>query len=487
MSIAEQCGRVLQRTAISVNIKERLDFSVALFDATGGLVANAPHVPVHLGSMQAAVRYQVDRLGPSWAPGDVLLANHPQAGGTHLPDVTVITPVHRGGAPVFYVASRGHQTDVGGATPGSMPPFSATLAEEGMAVESMKLVEGGVFHEDRLVDALSRAGCRCVRDVLSDIKAQVAANNKGVALVGDLIAAEGLPVVLAYMRHIQTAAAAAVRSMLRRVSADAGLPPVGTLSATDGMDDGSVLAVAITIDRSAGTGVVDFTGTTGAVAGNTNAPPAIAASAVIYTLRCLVDLDIPLNQGCLEPITLVLPPGSLLSPPPAAAVVGGNVLTSQRVTDVLLRAFRAAAASQGCMNNLTFGDATTSYYETIAGGGGAGPTWDGASGVHTHMTNTRITDAETLERRYPVVLREWHLRAGSGGGGAHRGGDGVVRTIEFRAPLTVSILSERRETAPWGAAGGGDGARGENRLRRKGGGSSSWGVRRPWRCSRATA
>ncbi|GAB0491286.1 hypothetical protein MMPV_002538 [Pyropia vietnamensis] len=469
MSIAEQCGRVLQRTAISVNIKERLDFSVALFDATGGLVANAPHVPVHLGSMQAAVRYQVDRLGDAWAPGDVLLANHPSAGGTHLPDVTVITPVYRDGVPVFYVASRGHQTDVGGATPGSMPPFSTTLAEEGMAVESMKLVEGGVFHEDRLVAALSSAGCRCVRDVLSDIKAQVAANNKGVTLVGDLIAAEGLWVVLSYMRHIQTAASAAVRSMLRRVSLDAGLPPVGTLRATDSMDDGSVLAVAVTIDRAAGSGVVDFTGTSPAVAGNTNAPPAIAASAVIYTLRCLVDLDIPLNQGCLAPITLRLPPGSLLSPPASAAVVGGNVLTSQRVTDVLLRAFGAAAASQGCMNNLTFGSANTSYYETIAGGAGAGRSWDGESGVHTHMTNTRITDAEVLERRYPVVLREWALRPGSGGRGAHKGGSGVVRTLEFRAPLTVSILSERREISPWGASGGGDGVRGENWLSRGGG------------------
>lgn len=469
MSIAEQCGRVLQRTAISVNIKERLDFSVALFDTTGGLVANAPHVPVHLGSMQAAVRYQVDLLGDTWAPGDVLLANHPSAGGTHLPDVTVITPVYRGGVPVFYVASRGHQTDVGGATPGSMPPFSTTLAEEGMAVESMKLVEGGVFHEERLVAALTAAGCRCVRDVLSDIKAQVAANNKGVALVGDLIASEGLSVVLSYMRHIQTAAAAAVRSMLRRVSLDAGLPPVGTLRATDAMDDGSVLAVAVTIDRDAGSGVVDFTGTGPAVAGNTNAPPAIAASAVIYTLRCLVNLDIPLNQGCLAPITLRLPEGGLLSPPAAAAVVGGNVLTSQRVTDVLLRAFGAAAASQGCMNNLTFGSADTSYYETIAGGAGAGRSWDGESGVHTHMTNTRITDAEVLERRYPVVLREWALRTGSGGAGAHTGGCGVVRTLEFRAPLTVSILSERRETSPWGAAGGEDGARGENWVSRRGG------------------
>ncbi|KAK1859321.1 hypothetical protein I4F81_001918 [Pyropia yezoensis] len=469
MSIAEQCGRVLQRTAISVNIKERLDFSVALFDTTGGLVANAPHVPVHLGSMQAAVRYQVDLLGDTWAPGDVLLANHPSAGGTHLPDVTVITPVYRGGVPVFYVASRGHQTDVGGATPGSMPPFSTTLAEEGMAVESMKLVEGGVFHEERLVAALTAAGCRCVRDVLSDIKAQVAANNKGVALVGDLIASEGLSVVLSYMRHIQTAAAAAVRSMLRRVSLDAGLPPVGTLRATDAMDDGSVLAVAVTIDRDAGSGVVDFTGTGLAVAGNTNAPPAIAASAVIYTLRCLVNLDIPLNQGCLAPITLRLPEGGLLSPPAAAAVVGGNVLTSQRVTDVLLRAFGAAAASQGCMNNLTFGSADTSYYETIAGGAGAGRSWDGESGVHTHMTNTRITDAEVLERRYPVVLREWALRTGSGGAGAHTGGCGVVRTLEFRAPLTVSILSERRETSPWGAAGGEDGARGENWVSRRGG------------------
>lgn len=469
MGIAEQMGRTLQRTAISTNIKERLDFSCALFSPTGSLVANAPHIPVHLGSMQDAVRHQSSILGASWKEGEVLLCNHPIAGGTHLPDVTVITPVYYDGIVVFYVASRGHQADIGGIAPGSMPPFSRSLDEEGMAVESLKIVTDGIFQERALLEKLEGAGGRCNRDVVSDIRAQVAANKKGISLVGDLIKSEGLETVHAYMNHIQTAAADAVRALLRRVSLDKNLPPIGELHAEDCMDDGTAIKLAITIDRDAGTAVFDFEGTGPSVAGNTNAPRAIASSAVIYTLRCMVAEAIPMNQGCLDPVTVKLPAGSLLNPGPTCAVAGGNVLTSQRITDVILRAFDACAASQGCMGNFSFGNASMGYYETIAGGSGAGPGWHGTSGVQCHMTNTQATDAEVLERRYPVVVREFGLRRGSGGAGEWRGGDGVVRTLEFTAPVSASILSERREYPPWGAAGGGNGKRGCNTLIRAGG------------------
>jgi 5-oxoprolinase (ATP-hydrolysing) len=464
MGIAEQMGRTLQRTAISTNIKERLDFSCALFSPTGSLVANAPHIPVHLGSMQDAVRYQRELLGRLWKEGEVLLCNHPVAGGTHLPDVTVITPVYHDGSVVFYVASRGHQADVGGIAPGSMPSSSRSLADEGMAVESMKIVKDGVFQEGELVRALTRAGGRCNADVVSDIRAQVAANKKGISLVGDLVKSEGLATVHAYMGHIQTAASDAVRALLRRVSHEKGLAAVDVLRAEDFMDDGTAIRLEVTIDRDAGSAVFDFAGTGLSVAGNTNAPRAIASSAVIYALRCLVAESIPMNQGCLDPVTVKLPAGCLLNPGATRAVAGGNVLTSQRVTDVILRAFGACAASQGCMNNFTFGNASMGYYETIAGGSGAGPGWHGASGVQVHMTNTQATDAEVLERRYPAVVRRFGLRAGSGGRGRWRGGCGVVREIEFTAPVTASILSERRVYPPWGGDGGGDGQRGSNTL-----------------------
>jgi 5-oxoprolinase (ATP-hydrolysing) len=475
MGIAEQMGRTLQRTAISVNIKERLDFSCALFDPSGGLVANAPHVPVHLGSMQDAVRYQIQLLGSSWKAGEVLLCNHPIAGGTHLPDVTVITPVYYEDAVVFYVASRGHQADIGGIVPGSMPPFSKQLSDEGMAVESMKIVKDGLFQEDELVRRLTEAGGRCVNDVVSDIRAQVAANKKGIMLVSELIRVEGLSTVHAYMKHIQHAAADAVRGLLRRVAHEHNLATGDPITAEDVMDDGSPIKLTLAINGENGSATFDFEGTGPSVSGNTNAPRAIAASAVIYALRSLVGEDIPMNQGCLDPVTIKLPSNSLLNPGMHCAVAGGNVLTSQRVVDVIFKAFRACAASQGCMNNLTFGDASMGYYETIAGGAGAGPTWHGSSGVQTHMTNTRITDPEILERRYPVVLRKFHLREGSGGGGKWHGGDGVVREIEFRRPVTVSILSERREYAPWGLAGGQDGKRGRNILRRQDGSEISLG------------
>ncbi|PRW57398.1 5-oxoprolinase [Chlorella sorokiniana] len=478
MGIAEQMGRVLQRTSISVNIKERLDFSCALFDSDGNLVSNAPHLPVHLGAMSEAVKFQI-RYYASGAgaaeglqEGDVLVSNHPQlAGGSHLPDITVITPVWEGSRVVFFVASRGHHADIGGISPGSMPPHSHSLREEGAAIISHKLVQGGHFDEEGITGLLlapgrggdpAISGTRNLQDNLSDLKAQVAANTKGIALVKELIGEYGLPVVQAYMKHIQANAELAVREMLVAFSQEQGLPEVGTVTTRDQMDDGTPICLSVTIDRRDGSATFDFEGTGPEVFGNTNAPPAVTHSAIIYALRCMVTRDIPLNHGCMAPITVCIPKGCLLSPSPEAAVVGGNVLTSQRVTDVVLKAFNAAAASQGCMNNFTFGDEGMGYYETIAGGAGAGPGWHGRSGVHTHMTNTRITDPEILERRYPVVLHQFRLRPGTGGEGQYRGGDGVVRELEFLRPLTASILSERRSVRPFGLLGGQPGAAGLN-------------------------
>ncbi|KAG2440875.1 hypothetical protein HXX76_003729 [Chlamydomonas incerta] len=518
MGIAEQMGRTLQRTSVSVNIKERLDFSCALFGADGGLVANAPHLPVHLGAMSEAVRFQVSYYGPGGpgaaeglAEGDVLLSNHPQlAGGSHLPDITVITPVfsspegeegadpRAGGGPgggqergkriVFFVASRGHHADIGGISPGSMPPTSKLLVEEGAAIVSFKIVRQGAFQEagitrlllapGQLVDSIPGiSGTRNLSDNLSDLKAQVAANTRGIQLVGELIAEYGLGVVTAFMRHIQANAEASVRTMLRQFSERQGLPEVGSVTASDIMDDGTPIALTVTIDRRDGSAVFDFEGTGPEVYANHNAPPAVTYSAIIYSLRCLVASDIPLNQGCLAPITVRIPHGCILNPADTAAVVGGNVLTSQRVTDVVLRAFTAAAASQGCMNNFTFGDEQMGYYETIAGGAGAGPGWTGRSGVHTHMTNTRITDPEILERRYPVVLHAFKLRQGSGGRGCWRGGDGVIRELEALRPLTAGILSERRAVRPFGLCGGGDAAPGLNLLIRAGGRTVNLGAK----------
>jgi len=486
MSIAEQMGRTLQRTAVSTNIKERLDFSCALFDAKGGLVANAPHIPVHLGSMQDAVRQQVTLLGADWLPGEVVMTNHPAMGGTHLPDITVITPVFHDGRPVFFVASRGHHADVGGLTPGSMPPFSRTLAEEGAAIASLKLVQGGVFQEGRVRELLQHAGCRCLHDVLSDLRAQIAANQRGIQLMNQLIQEQGLGVVEHFMHEIQRTAAGFVRDVLRQVGKRHGKrTPTGRwlLEAADVMDDGSRIQLRVEIDDNDNdnnnnnnndndnnvddgcSAVFDFTGTDAQVVANWNAPPSVAASAIIYCLRCLIGRDVPLNQGFLDPITIRIPAGCLLDPHPEAAVVGGNVLTSQRVTDVVLRAFGACAASQGCMNNLTFGTEHWSYYETIGGGSGAGPGWHGEHGIQVHMTNTRMTDPELLEWRYPVLLRRFRLRSGSGGRGRWSGGNGIERELEFLEDgIQVSILSERRVFAPFGLAGGEAGARGRNWL-----------------------
>ncbi|EON67956.1 5-oxoprolinase (ATP-hydrolysing) [Coniosporium apollinis CBS 100218] len=473
MAIAEQMGRALQKTSVSTNVKERLDYSCALFDSEGGLVANAPHLPVHLGSMSTCVQKQASIWAGKLKRGDVLVSNHPMYGGTHLPDITVITPAFSGDKIVFYVASRAHHADIGGILPGSMPPMSRELFQEGAAIKSEKLVSEGSFNEERITELLYTepaqwpgcSGTRCLADNINDLKAQVAANQKGINLISALIGDYGEDVVQFYMKNIQDNAELSVKSLLKDVSKRF---EGQDLSAIDHMDDGSPIKLKVSIDAEKGEAVFDFTGTGPEVYGNINAPEAVTYSAIIYCLRSLISEDIPLNQGCLKPVHVKIPKKSFLSPSDKAAVVGGNVLTSQRVTDVVLKAFRACAASQGDCNNLTFGFGGNQagreggeqkgfgYYETIAGGSGAGPSWDGTSGVHTHMTNTRITDAEVFERRYPVILREFSLRAGSGGKGQHAGGDGVVRDIEFRIPVQVSILSERRVYHPYGLEGGED-------------------------------
>ncbi|GAA6088034.1 5-oxoprolinase [Tachysurus ichikawai] len=476
MSIAEQMGRVLQRTSISTNIKERLDFSCAVFGPDGGLVSNAPHIPVHLGAMQETVQYQLKTIGSTLKEGDVILSNHPCAGGSHLPDLTVITPVFRDGvsSPVFFVASRGHHADIGGITPGSMPPHSTCLQQEGAVFTSFKLVTEGVFQEQAVTEALLApaqypgcSGTRNLHDNLSDLRAQVAANQRGSRLVGELIDIYGLNVVHAYMGYIQSNAELAVRDMLREF-AHRRHEQSGSLDveAEDQMDDGTPIRLRVQINEQEGSAVFDFSGSGPEVWGNCNAPRAITLSALIYCLRCMVGQNIPLNQGCLTPINVIIPTGSILHPSQNAAVVGGNVLTSQRVVDVIFRAFEVCAASQGCMNNITFGNEKCGYYETVGGGAGAGPGWNGRSGVHSHMTNTRITDPEILEKRYPVVLEQFSLQAGSGGRGRYHGGDGVIRKLFFRDEVILSVLTERRSTRPYGLHGGQSGSAGLNLLQR---------------------
>ena len=455
MSIATQMGTALERTAVSTNIRERRDFSCALFDAAGGLVANAPHIPVHLGAMGESVR-AVLAAHPEMRPGDVYATNDPAGGGSHLPDVTVVTPVHdEAGSLLFFTASRGHHADVGGITPGSMPPFSSSLTEEGVVLRGLRIVNAGRFDEGTVRGVLG-AGSHPARNPdenVADLQAQIAANRTGAVLLAEVVRRYGLDTVRAYMRHVQENAAAQVAAEIARLAP-------GERRFRDALDDGTPIEVAIRVegDRME----IDFAGTGAEVDGNLNAPRAVTMAAVIYVLRTLVSAPIPLNSGCLAPVRVRIPAASLLDPSPGAAVCGGNVETSQRIVDVLLGALGLAAASQGTMNNLTFGDAGVGYYETIAGGAGAGRGFAGASGVHTHMTNTRITDPEVLESRFPVRLVEFSLRRGSGGGGTWRGGDGVVREIELLRPLDVSILSERRVRAPFGLAGGGDGAPGRN-------------------------
>jgi 5-oxoprolinase (ATP-hydrolysing) len=454
MSIAEQMGAVLRNTAVSTNIKERLDYSCAVFDREGGIVANAPHIPVHLGAMGATVRAVKAKI-PDLAPGDAIVSNDPAEGGSHLPDVTVVSPVFVEGVLRFFVASRGHQADLGGITPGSMPADSRTLEEEGVVLSAFPLVREGRLDEPRLRAALAGARwpARNPDDNVADLEAMVAANRTGERLLAELVDEQGVPAVERSMAELQSAAGAKVAREIARLGE-------GEHAFADRLDDGTPVCVRLTVQGERMR--IDFTGTGPAVPGNLNAPRAVVESAVIYALRCLVAERIPLNGGCLAPVEIVVPAGSLLDPPPGAAVVGGNVETSQRVVDVLLAAMGRAAASQGTMNNLAFGDARFGYYETIGGGAGAGPGFAGASGVHVHMTNTRITDPEVLESRAPVIVRRFALRRGSGGAGRWRGGDGLVRELEFTAPVTASLLTERRAVAPFGLAGGAPGAPGRN-------------------------
>jgi 5-oxoprolinase (ATP-hydrolysing) len=460
MSIAEQMGATLQNTASSVNIKERLDFSCAIFDRDGGLVSNAPHMPVHLGSMGASVRAVIDQ-NPDMRPGDVYVLNAPYNGGTHLPDVTVVAPVYdeTGTERLFYTAARGHHADIGGISPGSMPAHSHNVEEEGVLIDNFRIVEQGRFREAEMRDLLTRAKypSRNPDQNLADLRAQIAACEKGAQELRRMMAEFGLDVVEAYMRHVQDNAEENVRRVIGRLKDARFEQP---------MDDGSKICVEVKVDREARTARIDFSGTSPALESNLNAPSAVTRAAVLYVLRCMVEDDIPLNEGCLKPIDIIIPEGSMLAPKYPAAVVGGNVETSQAVTDALFAAFGAMAAAQGTMNNLTFGNERYQYYETIAGGSGAGLDFDGADAVQTHMTNSRLTDPEILEWRFPVLLEEFSIRKGSGGTGRRKGGDGAIRAIRFREKMGLSILSTHRIVPPFGLAGGGDAALGENEIRR---------------------
>ena len=463
MGIAEEMGAALQRSAASVNIRERLDYSCALFDARGNLIANAPHIPVHLGSMGASVRAIIDARaidGRGICAGDVYALNDPYRGGTHLPDITVVQPVFAGGGePACWVAARGHHADVGGIAPGSMPANSRSIDEEGIVLRDVLVVEAGRLREAplRALFAGDRWPARNVDQNMADLAAQVAACARGAAGFARLAAEHGGPVVTGYMAHVQAHAEQVSRRLIATIA--------------DGdfayeMDDGAVVRVAVRVDRAAGTLLVDFTGTSDQRPVNTNAPLAVVRAALLYVLRTLVEDDVPLNDGFLRPVTLVVPEGSMLNPVHPAAVVAGNVETSQVVTDALFGALGAMAASQGTMNNFTFGDDRVQYYETIAGGAGAGAGFAGADAVQTHMTNSRLTDPEILETRFPVLLEEFSVRRGSGGAGACRGGDGALRRVRFLRPMRANILSNHRRVPPFGLAGGGDGTPGANRIER---------------------
>ncbi|NIW24366.1 MAG: 5-oxoprolinase, partial [Gammaproteobacteria bacterium] len=464
MHIAEQMGVVLQHTAHSVNIKERLDFSCAVFDAGGGLIANAPHMPVHLGSMGESVRAVLEQNRSTLRPGDIYMLNAPYNGGTHLPDITVVAPVfdRRGRDLSFTVACRAHHADVGGITPGSMPAASRSIHEEGALLDNVLLVRDGQLRE-REIRALFEAGpypARNVEQNIADLSAQIAATAKGIAELERAVDRFGLDVVHAYMDHIKNNAEQCVRTAIEKLRSGRW---------TGELDSGERIEIDVTVDAVARSAVVDFTGTSATSPTNFNAPSAIARAAVLYVFRTLVKESIPLNEGCLEPIEIRLPDQSLVSPEYPASVVAGNVETSQCITDTLLAALGACAASQGTMNNLTFGNDRYQYYETICGGAGAGPQFDGASAVHTHMTNSRLTDPEVLEWRYPIRIERFAVRSGSGGSGLHRGGDGVVRDIIFLEDMQAAILSSRRRVAPFGLAGGGDGSPGRNRVVRANG------------------
>jgi len=498
-SIAEQMGTTLQNTSYSVNIKERLDFSCAIFDGQGQLVANAPHIPVHLGSMSESVRSLIEAHGDSLQPGDVYAINNPYNGGTHLPDVTVITPVfldesgitdtisksstkstltssldlnkppfQRGARgdknplPLFYVASRGHHADIGGITPGSMPPDSTTVDEEGVLLDNFKVVESGRFREKELSELLL-SGTYPVRNItqnIADLQAQIAANEKGVQELRRMVAQSGLDTVQAYMGYVQNNAEESVRRVIDVLKNG---------SFTYNLDTGGQIQVSIRIDRENRRATIDFTGTSAQLSNNFNAPAAVCKAAVLYVFRTLVDDDIPLNAGCLKPLDIIIPEGCLLNPRYPAAVVAGNVETSQVITDALYGALGVMAASQGTMNNFTFGNQNYQYYETICGGSGAGLEFDGADAVHTHMTNSRLTDPEVLEWRFPVVLEQFGIRGNSGGKGKQCGGNGVIRRMRFLQPMTAAILSGHRVVAPFGLQGGKAGAVGKNYVERQDG------------------
>ena len=459
MGVAEAMGAALERTAHSVNIKERLDFSCALFDADGGLVANAPHMPVHLGSMGASVRAVRDRH-PDLKPGQAFALNNPYAGGTHLPDITVVMPVfmeHDAAQASFYVAARGHHADVGGIQPGSMPPFSHTIDEEGVMLDALPIMADGRFLEAETRAALGagRWPARAPDRNLADLKAQVASCQAGAAAVSEMIRAYGAQAVARYMGFVQANAAEAVRRAVGRLRDGFNRTPI---------DGGGEIVVRTSVDAAARTATLDFTGSADQLASNFNGPSAIVDAAALYVFRTLVDDDIPLNAGCLEPLKILTRPGSMLAPYPPAAVVAGNVETSQHVVDALYAALGVMANGQGTMNNFTFGDEDRQYYETICGGAGATATADGASAVQIHMTNSRLTDPEILERRFPVRVEAFGVRHGSGGAGARRGGDGAIRRIRFLAPMEAALLSSRREHAPQGLAGGGPGKPGRQGL-----------------------
>ncbi|MHA7680164.1 hydantoinase B/oxoprolinase family protein [Cupriavidus sp. PET2-C1] len=457
MSIAEQMGQRLQNTAYSVNIKERLDFSCAIFDASGNLIANAPHMPVHLGSMGESIKTVIARNAGHMADGDVYVLNDPYNGGTHLPDVTVITPVfdEAGEEILFYVGSRGHHADIGGITPGSMPPDSTVVEEEGVMIDNFPLVKAGVLDDAgmRALLAGARYPARNIDQNMADLRAQVAANAKGVEELRKMVVQFGLPVVRAYMGHVQDNAEEAVRRVVTALKDGAYRYP---------LDNGAQIQVRVTVDQARREAVVDFTGTSAQLPNNFNAPRAVCMAAVLYVFRTLVNEDIPLNAGCLKPIHVIIPEGSMLNPCYPASVVSGNVETSSCITNALYGALGVVAASQGTMNNFTFGNARYQYYETISGGSGAGQGFNGCDVVQTNMTNSRLTDPEVLEWRFPVRLESYEIRPGSGGAGQWRGGNGGIRKVRFLEPMTASILSNNRLHAPFGMAGGEPGAMGRN-------------------------
>ncbi|PSB33051.1 hydantoinase B/oxoprolinase family protein [Chlorogloea sp. CCALA 695] len=461
-AIAEQMGITLQNTSSSVNIKERLDFSCAIFDGQGQLVANAPHIPVHLGSMSESVRALVSAQGEAIKPGDVYASNNPYNGGTHLPDITVITPVFEEGKILFYVASRGHHADIGGITPGSMPPNSKTVNEEGVLIDNFLLVRDSIFREKELLEILANYNypARNPGKNIADLNSQIAANKRGVQELNQTVEQYGIATVQAYMGYVQDNAEESVRRVIEVLND-------GRFSYE--LDNGSVIKVTVTINKTSRNAQIDFTGTSPQLDSNFNAPSAVCKAAVLYVFRTLVNDIIPLNAGCLKPLDIIIPDGCMLNPIYPAAVVAGNVETSQAITDALYGALGVMAASQGTMNNFTFGNANYQYYETICGGSGAGANFDGTDAVQTHMTNSRLTDPEVLEWRFPVVLESFKIRLDSGGKGHHQGGNGVIRRLRFREEMTAGILSNRRVIPPFGLQGGQAGKLGKNYVERKDG------------------